>query len=47
MISKKQGWYYLTVKHLSAFLRRIMSKHDDDFYYLNCPRSFRKKNKLE
>ena len=34
-------------KNLSALLRRITSKHVGDFYCLNCPHSFRTKNKLE
>ena len=31
MILKGEGWIYLAVKNLSALLREIMSKHDDDF----------------
>ena len=34
-------------KKLSALLRGIMSRHDDDFYCLNCFHSFRTKCKLE
>ena len=34
-------------KNLSALLRRISSKHDGNFYCLNCLHSFRTKNKLE
>ena len=30
-----------------ALLRGITSKHDGDFYYLNCLHFFRTKNKLE
>ena len=37
---------YCTEK-LSALLRGIPSKHYGDFYCLNCPHSFRTKNKLE
>ena len=32
---------------LSALLRGITSKHNGDFYCLNCLHSFRTKNKLE
>ena len=41
--SNKEGWYYLPVKDLSALLRGITSKHDCDFYCLNCLPSFRTK----
>ena len=34
-------------KKLSALLRRITSKNDGDFYYLNCLHSYRTKNKLK
>ena len=47
MIPNEKGWYYLTVKKLSALLRRITSKHNGYFYCLNCLHSFRKENKLE
>ena len=40
-------WYYLAVKKLSALLRGITSKHEGDFYYLNCFHSFRTENKLK
>ena len=33
-------------KNLSALLREIDSKHDGDFYCLNCPHYFRTENKL-
>ena len=32
---------------LVALLRRITSKHNGDYYCLNCLHSFRTKNKLE
>ena len=38
---------YLTVKNLPGLLRRITSTHKEDFYCLNCFRSYRTKNKLE
>ena len=43
---EKEGWHYLTVKKLSALLRGITSKHNSDFYCLNCLHSFRTENKL-
>ena len=46
--AKSNGrWHYLALKKLSALLRRITSKNNDDFYCLNCLHSFRTKNKLE
>ena len=36
MIQNGKGWHYLAVKTLFALLRRILSKHDCDFYHLNC-----------
>ena len=48
MISNgEKQWHYSAVKKLSVLSRRIRSKHYGDFYYLNCPHSFRTKNKLE
>ena len=44
---EKEGWHYLAVKKLSALLRGIFSKHDGDFYCLNCLNSFRTENKLK
>ena len=32
MISNGEGLHYLTVKKLSALLRKISSKHVEDFY---------------
>ena len=36
MITDGEKWHYLAVESLSALLRGITSKHDGDFYYLNC-----------
>ena len=47
MIPNGEGWHYLAVKKLSALLRGTLSKHDGDFYCLNCLHSFKTKNKLE
>ena len=35
------------IKKLSTLLRGITSKHDGDFYCLNCLHSFRTENKLK
>ena len=43
----QRRWNYLAVKKLSALLRGITLKNNDDFYCLNCLHSFRTKNKLE
>ena len=40
MIPNGEGWHYLAVKELSALLRGITSKHQRDFYCLNCLHSF-------
>ena len=47
MITDGQKWHYLTVKNSSGLLRRITSTHKEDFYCLNCFRSYRTRNKLE
>ena len=40
MIPNGEGWHYIAVKQLPELLRGIMSKHYDDFEYLNCLNSF-------
>ena len=47
MITDGEKWHYLAVKKLSALLRGITSKHDGDFYCLNCFHSYTTKNKLK
>ena len=47
MIPNGEEWHYLAVKSLSALLRRITSKHDGDFYCLDCFHSFKTKIKFE
>ena len=47
MITDGKKWHHLPVKKLSARLRRVASKHDGDFYCLNCFHSYTTKNKLE
>ena len=36
MITDGRKWHYLAVKKLSALFCRIISKHDGNFYCLNC-----------
>ena len=47
MITDGEKWHYLAIKKLSALLRGVTSKHDGDFYCLNCIQSYTIKNKLE
>ena len=47
MITDGEIWDYLAVKSLPALLRGITSKHKEDFYCLNCFRSYTTKNKLK
>ena len=44
--SKQKRWHYLAVKDLPDLLKRITSKHDCDFYFLNWSHSFRTEKKL-
>ena len=45
MIRNRWGSHYIAVKKLPALLRGITSKHQVDFYCLNCLHSFTKENK--
>ena len=47
MITDGEKWHYLAVKKLSALIRGITSKHEGDFYCLNCLHSYRTKSRLE
>ena len=47
MITDCEKWHYLAVKSLSALFRGITSKHELDFYCLNCFHSYTEKNKLK
>ena len=47
MITNGEKCYYLTVKDLPGLLRGITSTHKEDFYCLNCFRSYTTRNKLE
>ena len=44
IITDGKKWHYLAVINLSALLREITSKHDGDFYCLNCLHSYRTKD---
>ena len=44
---EKEGWHYLAVKKLSALLRGITSKNNEDFYCLNYLDSFGTDYKLK
>ena len=47
MITNRKKWHYLAVKKLFGLLRGITSKHNEDFYFLNCLYSYRSENKLK
>ena len=47
MIIHGKRWHYFAVKKWSALLRGITSKHNGDFYCLNCFCSFRTENALK
>ena len=46
-ITDAKKWHYLAVKELSALLRGITSKHEGDFYCVNCFHSYSTKDKLK
>ena len=46
MITGGEKWHYLAVKNLPGLLRGITSTHKEDFYCLNCFRSYRTRHKL-
>ena len=47
IIPSKKEWPCIAVKNLSTLLREVKSKHNGDYYFLNCLYSLRTKNKLE
>ena len=47
MITDGEKWHYIAVKSLSALFRGVTSKHDGDFYCLNCVSSYRTENKVK
>ena len=46
-ITDDEKLHYLTVNGLSALFRGITSKHEGDYYCLNCFQSYNTKNKLK
>ena len=38
-------WHYLAVRSLSIFYKDLYPSHDDEYYCMNCPYSFRNENK--
>ena len=46
VIPDGKKWHDLAVKKLSTLLRGVTSKHDGDFYCLNCFHSYSTKDKL-
>ena len=47
IITRGEKWLYLAVKYFSALFRGITSKHERDFYCLNCFQSYTTENKLK
>ena len=47
MINDSERCHYLVVKDLSALIREITSKHEGDFYCLNCFCSYRTEIRLK
>ena len=47
MITDGKKWHYLAVTRLSALLKGITSKHNGDFYCLNCFHVYTTRNRLE
>ena len=43
---ENNNWHYLAVKRISVLLRGITSRHNGDFYCLNCFHSYTTENKL-
>ena len=47
MITDGKKWHYLPFKSLSALFRRITGNNNEDFYCLNCFRSYATENKFK
>ena len=48
MIENDEGnWLYLAITRISGLLRGITSRHNGDFYCLNCFHSYSTENKLK
>ena len=41
------NWHYLEIKNISGLLRGITSRHDGDFYCLDCSHSYSMENRLK
>ena len=46
IITDGKKWHYLAVKKLFALFGAVTSKHDGNFYCLNCFHSYSTKDKL-
>ena len=46
MITDGKKWHYVAVKKLFALFGPVTSKHDGNFYCLNCFHSYSTKDKL-
>ena len=44
---ENNNWHYLAVTRISGLLREITSRHNRDFYCLNCLHSYSMENKLK
>ena len=44
---ENKNWHYLAVTRISGLLRGITSRHNGDFYCLNCFHSYSTENKLK
>ena len=47
MMTDGEKWHYLAIKTLSALFRGITGNNNEDFYCLNCFRSYTTENKLK
>ena len=48
MIENDEGnWHYLVITRISGLLRVITSRHNGDFYCLNCFHSYSTENRLK
>ena len=47
IITDDKKWHYLALKSIPALFRGITSKHEGDFYCLNCFQSYTTENKLK
>ena len=47
MITDGEKWHYLTVRKLNALLKGVTSRHNGDYYCLNCFHSYATKKTLK